>query len=276
MRRCGMIILLAVVAALAAGCGGGGGEPGPVPAITVLIAAPAAGANIDIGTTVQISAEAEAGAGVARVEFSIDGTLIHTDSVNPYQANWDTNGYSAGPHTVRVTGYDADTPQHSTYKEITVNLTISGFTVYTENVQATQGSPVTVTVRLANAPSTPAGYQMTVGYDSGKLQLANGADSVQPGSAVPANHLIAKNVTTAGVVQVAIVGWNDATKQIQNLSTTNTALLTMQFEPTAAGSAAIDIDPENAPTPLQFWTSQATKITPGPAVSEGTVTITAP
>ncbi len=275
MRRCGMIILLVGVAVATAGCGGGGG-PGPAPAITVRITAPTAGASIDIGTTAVIRAEVEAEAGVARVEFRIDGNLIHTSSVKPYQASWDANGYSVGPHTVRVTGYDADTPQHSTYREITVNLAISGFTVYTENVQATQGSPVTVTVHLANAPSTPAGYQMTVGYDSGKLQLANGADSVQPGNAVPTNHLIAKNVATAGVVRVAIVGWNDATKQIQNLSATNTALLTMQFEATAAGSAAIDIDPENAPTPLQFWTSQATKITPGPAVSEGTVTIAAP
>ncbi len=177
---------------------------------------------------------------------------------------------------MRVTGYDADTPQHSASKEITVNLTVSGFTVYTEDVQATQGNPVTVTVHVANVPSPPAGYQMTVGYDSGKLQLANGADSVQPGNAVPTNHLIAKNVAMAGEIRVAIVGWNDVTKQIQNLSTANTALLTIQFQATAAGSAAIEVDPENAPTPLQFWTSQATKITPGPATSDGAVTITAP
>ena len=150
------------------------------------------------------------------------------------------------------------------------------YTVYGENTEVAQGGTTTVSIYLAKPPATPAGYQMTINYDASKLELVGGAQAVQIGAAVPAapNHIIAKNVSTAGVIQVTVVGWNGSS--IVNLSTTNNEILNIQFR--AIGTAGetdivIDTTPE-APTPLQLWTSGASQIEPPESVIDGKVTIT--
>ena len=149
------------------------------------------------------------------------------------------------------------------------------YTVYGENAEVAQGGTTAVSIYLAVPPSTPAGYQMTINYDDSKLELVNGAEAVQVGAAVPAspNHIIAKNTSTAGVVQVTVVGWNGS--EIVNLSTTNNEILNIQFQAIGApGVVAIDIDTTaGAPTQLQLWTSGASQIGPPTAVIDGTVTI---
>ncbi len=116
---------------------------------------------------------------------------------------------------------------------------------------------------------------MTINYDDSKLQLVGGVSSVQAGAAVPAspNHIISRNVNTAGVVQVTVVGWNGS--NIVNLSTTNNEILNIQFRAIGApGDVAIDIDTTaGAPTQLQLWASNASQIAPPTAVIDGTVTI---
>ncbi|MCK4324463.1 MAG: hypothetical protein KAW89_08040 [Armatimonadetes bacterium] len=149
------------------------------------------------------------------------------------------------------------------------------YTVYGENAEVGQGGTTAVSIYLAKPPATPAGYQMTINYDDSKLQLVGGMGAVQVGAAVPAspNHIIAKNVSTAGVVQVTVVGWNGS--EIVNLSTTNNEILSIQFQAIGPpGVVAIDIDTTaGAPTQLQFWTSGASQIAPPTAVIDGTVTI---
>ncbi len=149
------------------------------------------------------------------------------------------------------------------------------YTVYGENAEVAQGGTTTVSIYLAKPPSTPAGYQMTINYDDSKLELVGGVSSVQAGAAVPAspNHIISKNVSTAGVVQVTVVGWNGS--NIVNLSTTNNEILNIQFQAIGGpGVVAIDIDTTaGAPTQLQLWTSGASQIAPPVAVIDGTVTI---
>ena len=149
------------------------------------------------------------------------------------------------------------------------------YTVYGEIAQVAQGGTTTVSIYLAAPPATPAGYQMTINYDDSKLQLVGGVSSVQAGAAVPAspNHIISKNVSTAGVVQVTVVGWNGS--NIVNLSTTNNEILNIQFQAIGGpGVVAIDIDTTaGAPTQLQLWTGGASQIGPPTAVIDGTVTI---
>ena len=149
------------------------------------------------------------------------------------------------------------------------------YTVYGEIAQVAQGGTTTVSIYLAKPPATPAGYQMTINYDDSKLELVDGAEAVEVGAAVPAspNHIIARNVSTAGVVQVTVVGWNDS--EIVNLSTTNNEILSIQFQAIGtAGATIIDIDTTaGAPTQLQLWTSGASQIEPPAAVIDGTVTI---
>lgn len=149
------------------------------------------------------------------------------------------------------------------------------YTVYGEDATVAQGGTTTVSIYLAKPPSTPAGYQMTINYDDSKLELVDGAEAVQVGAAVPAspNHIIAKNTSTAGVVQVTVVGWNGS--EIVNLSTTNNEILSIQFQAIGGpGVVAIDIDTTaEAPTQLQLWTSRASQIGPPESVIDGTVTI---
>ncbi len=149
------------------------------------------------------------------------------------------------------------------------------YTVYGENTAVAQGGTTTVSIYLAKPPATPAGYQMTIRYDDSKLELLGGVGSVQAGAAVPAspNHIISRNVSTAGVVQVAVVGWNGS--DIVNLSTTNNEILNIQFRAIGApGVVAIVIDiTAGAPTQLQLWTSGASQIAPPTAVTDGSVTI---
>jgi len=149
------------------------------------------------------------------------------------------------------------------------------YTVYGENTEVAQGGTTTVSIYLAKPPSTPAGYQMTINYDDSKLELVGGVGAVQAGAAVPAspNHIIAKNESTAGVVQVTVVGWNGS--EIVNLSTTNNEILNIQFQAIGtAGETDIVIDTTaGAPTQLQLWTSGASQIAPPESVIDGTVTI---
>ena len=152
------------------------------------------------------------------------------------------------------------------------------FSVYADSVEVAQNSTFALPIRIANVPSAPpAGYQMTIRYDDSKLELLSGASSVHPGSVVPAapNRIIAKDVGTPGQIRVAMLGWSQSENNILNLITTNTQLLTIQFRAIGSlGPTTIEIDDAaDAPTPLQLWTREATRITPGPVAVDGTVTI---
>jgi len=148
------------------------------------------------------------------------------------------------------------------------------YTVYGEETVVAQGGTATVSIYLAKPPTTPAGYQMTIKYEDSKLELVGEGDAVQAGAAVPAspNHIIAKNVSTAGVIQVTVVGWNGS--NIVNLSSSNNEILNIQFRAIGtAGTTMIDIDPTGAETPLEMWTSSATQVPTSPTVVDGSVTI---
>lgn len=78
---------------------------GDVTEPTVAVSSPAPGAVLN--GTVTIAATASDNVGVARVEFSIDGAALSSDSAAPYRAQWDTAQASNGNHTIKAVAFDA-------------------------------------------------------------------------------------------------------------------------------------------------------------------------
>lgn len=100
----------------------------------------------DDGTVTQpgeITLKAVDPSGVSRVEFSIDGALLHTDANGPsvYSMYWDLNNFSDGAHKLLITAYDTK-----------------------GNSSTTSPSPLSVSI-LLGAPSTaPAITVPLTGY----------------------------------------------------------------------------------------------------------------
>jgi hypothetical protein len=68
---------------------------------SVVIQAPRDGAFVS--GTVPVETSASDDTGVSRVEFSVDGRPVGTDSQAPFGFDWDTNGLADGTHTVSAT-----------------------------------------------------------------------------------------------------------------------------------------------------------------------------
>ncbi|MBI2900674.1 MAG: fibronectin type III domain-containing protein [Planctomycetes bacterium] len=71
----------------------------------VALTAPADGAVLP-ATPVQVRARAIDNAGVVKVEFRVDGALVATDTVAPFQATIDPATLAAGMHQVEARAYD--------------------------------------------------------------------------------------------------------------------------------------------------------------------------
>jgi hypothetical protein len=79
------------------------------------------------GTNVVISAAATDNVGVTKVEFSVDGTIIATDTTAPYSTPWVPG--VAGLHSVLATAYDAagnSTPSTSINFTVTTTAPLPG------------------------------------------------------------------------------------------------------------------------------------------------------
>jgi hypothetical protein len=140
MRRRGDLygVGLAVVFLVLAGLACGGSEAEQPPSIT--ITNPASGTTVAVGEEVQIVSMAVADAGVARVELSINGQVVRSDT--PPQANPTTFSVSQ-PWTPAAEG------------EVTVS-------VVAYDVEGAASEPATITLRVgAGAPATPAAQTPT-------------------------------------------------------------------------------------------------------------------
>ena len=72
------------------------------PAVT--ITSPADGALV--ARKQRIEATATDNVRVSRVDFSVDGVLLASDTSAPYLATWNTRRASSGPHIIEATAYD--------------------------------------------------------------------------------------------------------------------------------------------------------------------------
>lgn len=81
---------------------------------TINITQPTSGATVSATTTVTASAsDNTGGSGISKVEFYIDGALVRTDTVSPYNYSWDTTTYTDSTHSLTARAYDFATPQNS-------------------------------------------------------------------------------------------------------------------------------------------------------------------
>ncbi|WP_375756374.1 Ig-like domain-containing protein [Corallococcus exercitus] len=101
---------------------------------TVVLTSPAQGGTV--AGTVTLSATATDNRTVERVEFSVDGVLLGTDTTSPYAVAWNTTGLT-GSHTVSVRAWDpagnASTPATAT---VTVTSLISATAAYDATLKA--------------------------------------------------------------------------------------------------------------------------------------------
>ncbi len=72
---------------------------------SIRITSPAAGANVS--RNVNITAAASDAAGVRSVTFTVDGTVIGTDTKAPYSVRWNAKDAGDGSHTLRAEARDA-------------------------------------------------------------------------------------------------------------------------------------------------------------------------
>ncbi len=95
------------VDAAAAVAAAGGSDPGPVPDTqppATSITGPSGGT---VSGTVTVSVAASDDTEVTRVELSIDGTPVGSDSSAPYTFNWDTTAHANGSAQLVARAYDA-------------------------------------------------------------------------------------------------------------------------------------------------------------------------
>jgi poly(hydroxyalkanoate) depolymerase family esterase len=107
---------------------------------TVSISAPGNGSSVS--GTVKVTASATDNVGVAKVEFSIDNTLVGTDTAAPFEYSWNTAAATNGTHTLVAKAYDA---AGNTATSSTVSVTVSG------GISDTTAPTVAVTFPTAGA-----------------------------------------------------------------------------------------------------------------------------
>ncbi len=88
---------------------------------SVSISAPAHGASVS--GTVKVTASATDNVGIAKVEFSIDNTLVGTDTASPFEYSWNTAAATNGTHTLVAKAYDA---AGNTATSSTISVSVSG------------------------------------------------------------------------------------------------------------------------------------------------------
>ncbi|MFW9997991.1 MAG: Ig-like domain-containing protein, partial [Candidatus Odinarchaeota archaeon] len=100
--------------------------------------------------------------GIARIEFELDGSVVHTDSDSPYTWTWDTTTVTDGSHTVKIHIYD-----------VAGNVYTSGsYTVLVDN------AATTTTTTTAATTTTTARFSGMTGLGLITAIAAGGAGRV--------------------------------------------------------------------------------------------------
>jgi len=142
-------------------CNGGGTANTPP---TVSLTSPSSGATFAAGAAVSLAANAsDADGAITRVEFSVDGNLVNSDTTAPYSFN--VSGLAAGSHTARATAFDNGSPALST-ASASVPFTITGtstpaVTATPTSLTLASGGTGTTSIRLSSAPTAAVTVTLT-------------------------------------------------------------------------------------------------------------------
>lgn len=127
---------------------------------TVSLTAPQDGSTVTGSTDLTTDASADTGASVTKVDFSVDGTVVGSDTTAPYSVGWDSSTVSDGQHSITAHVYDdkgGDTV--SSAVGVTTQNTFAAPTVALASPQ--DGSTQAGTVGLAADTTVPAGASVT-------------------------------------------------------------------------------------------------------------------
>jgi peptidoglycan/xylan/chitin deacetylase (PgdA/CDA1 family)/sulfur relay (sulfurtransferase) complex TusBCD TusD component (DsrE family) len=133
---------------------------GTYAAPTVSLTAPQDGSAVTGATDLTANAAADTGASVTKVDFSVDGTVVGTDTTAPYSMSWDSATVGDGSHSITAHVYDdngGDTV--SSAVGVTTKNTLAAPTVALTAPQG--GSTQAGTVGLAADATADAGASIT-------------------------------------------------------------------------------------------------------------------
>ncbi|WP_239014541.1 extracellular catalytic domain type 1 short-chain-length polyhydroxyalkanoate depolymerase [Archangium violaceum] len=142
---------------------------------SVSISSPAHGASLS--GTVKVTANATDNVGIAKVEFSIDNTLVGTDTAAPFEYVWNTAAATNGTHTLVARASDA---AGNTATSTTVSVTVTG--------GISDTTPPTVAITFPTASATVAGaidIAATASDDIGVTKVEFLIDGAAVGQGVP-------------------------------------------------------------------------------------------
>ncbi len=118
---------------------------------TVSLTSPASGATVS--STVILSANASDNVGVSSVPFSVDGTVVGTDTTSPYTFSWNSTSVPNGSYTITATAVDTSGNQ----------ATSNAVTVTVLNSSGVSGGGTTISLVSSTSTYTTSGALNTTG-----------------------------------------------------------------------------------------------------------------
>ena len=76
--------------------------------------------NSTVGEVVNVKVETSDKSGILKVDFFVDNKSTYTDTITPYEYDWNTTEVSDGVHTIKVQSYDTE----ENMSESEVNVTV--------------------------------------------------------------------------------------------------------------------------------------------------------
>ena len=174
--------------------------------------------NGSIGSTLPLTATATDNVGVQRVDFLIDGSLVYSDDLAPYQYTADTSALGDGTHTVTAIAYDTsgNASARSSVAMAKGDPTLTGF--------SPAGGPIGTAVTLGGAGLSLA---TAVAFNGSAAHFTVDSDT-QITATVPA-------AATSGPISVTTPG-GTATSAKTFSVTPPTAKLALKLDGLSAGT----------------------------------------
>ena len=165
---------------------------------TVQITNPSDGETVS--GTVAIRANVSDDKGIDRVEFYIDGSIIHTKKERPFNAQWNTTTYSNGHHKIKVIAYDTENQPSEKEITVTVNNVIPPKYVLVVTVgNGAAGTPATGTYEYNEGAEITYSYSANTGYKITSVKL-DGSEVATTGTIVMnKDHSLVVTTTTAAL-----------------------------------------------------------------------------
>jgi hypothetical protein len=153
---------------------------------TISITAPTDGSTVS--DQVSLAATAGDASGVTSVSFSVDGTLLSTDTTAPYAATWDSKAASNGSHSISATARD---PAGNVGTATPIGVTVA-------NVVDTTPPSVSVTAPAEDATvSGQTQLEATASDDTGVASVTFFVDGTSVGTDAGAPYAVTWDTTTA-------------------------------------------------------------------------------